>query len=137
MKETLPTVPLSGDDKEILQTIYSTRYKYFIATYGGFLSFLVYYMIRWDEHVIPDVMNGDYAGATEEFFMRYGLTIAIVLTAMTVIYMKRIRAYSKDYKGGCKECVPYVITMKQYFGNTGQYFYRPERPELPAPRSGC
>lgn len=118
----LPTMPLSKDDLEQLQAIYWTRRKLFYGTCSGLFAFFLYAVFRYNTWAVVYLLRGDMRAFLLQFLYGDGLLMAILLIVMTAIYCLRIAPYAVDCKKTCKECVPYVVTMKQYFNTTGQYF---------------
>jgi len=119
------TIPLSPDEKDLLHAIFVTRLRVLVS---GFLlleslffvitlrmSFRRYKVDQydlWDSQHIRHWTAIVFGGMLCLFFIIY----------CACIFFKRVYPFYKDHKCGEKEIVPYLITRKEYFPITNQYF---------------
>jgi len=125
----LPTVPLSKEDLDQLQTIYWTRRKFFYGTCTGLFAFFLYIVFRYNTWAVVYIVRGAIFAFLRQLLYGDGLLIAILLVFLISTYWLRVAPYASDCKRGCKEYVTYTVTMKQYFETTRQYFIGLDDPD--------
>jgi hypothetical protein len=139
-KTSLPTQPLTDEERYHLQTIYGTRQRNFwgvvlflimMGLYGSLLGFgnggsgRSYHGHR----ARPEYKAYDYeiAGVVltreETGLLIAGLIQVVVIGSCARIFFRRVLPFKKDLRLGMKEVVSYTIVRKRYFEHTGQCFF--------------
>lgn len=126
-QETLPTVPLTDEEREHLLIIYHTRLRYFYVVFSLLLAFAIFNSFRVLGKDMSYKMDyevfGHYLTHTELFLGAVTFSSMIFIIPAIRIYKRRILAYKQDAASGVKETVSYTIIDKKYFGNTDQFFF--------------
>ena len=135
-------VPLTDDDKDMLQTIYSARIRLFLITYTVlFIMALIcgYCIDSRDRRHLDKFSMYEYNkthGITkwedtneDKGISRMQMRIisisfleSVVIATGIVVFLRRIQPFKADLKLGMKAKVPYVIVRKEYFPLTNQCY---------------
>lgn len=129
--------PLSEPEKEQLTTIYDQRLRLFVIINVIFVVLALIYssenIHNIDDygHPIPWKKNDDHfnLSATQMYFTSLSFLGYIIVGTGLIIFFKRINPFKQDLKCGEKEIVPYLITRKEYFPITNQYFVALDDPD--------
>lgn len=126
--QTLPTVPLTEDEKHHLQTVYGTRLRNLLSAYLVLVALGLYTSLRafgpkvkyrqYDREIAGIVLTQEQSAMLVAAFIP-----AIIILTGVVFFFKRVYPYRRDLRLGVKEIVSYTIANKRYFEHTGQCFF--------------
>lgn len=131
MSSSLSTVPLTVEDREQLNYIYSKRLNLFIAVYIVLIPFALLCSLRIDRKPrgSDKVIRWNKRESGDGLVDRQGMILINALFLETPlilvgyrIFRRRVYSFKQDVRGGVKECVYYEVIRKQHFETTGQYF---------------
>ncbi|WP_276132957.1 hypothetical protein [Polluticoccus soli] len=137
-KTSLPTVPLTEEERYHLQTIYGTRMRNFggvalflmmMGLYGSIMGFGKSSSSHRSHRTGSEYKAYDYeiAGVVltkeQTGFLIAGLMQVVILGSCARIFFRRVLPFKKDLRLGEKEVVSYTIVKKRYFEHTGQCFF--------------
>ena len=108
------TQQLTADDRDLLQTIYTTRLRFLTAAFAAWMLSTTFYVVLFSHP----------KGSSEIL-----IAVAVVFCLCASGYVIKIEPFKKDIKNGVKEIVPYTIIRKEYFEYTGQYFVALDDPK--------
>jgi len=108
------TEPLTKEDKEMLQSIYTTRLRFLTAAFAVWMLLTSFWV----------VLLAHPKGSSEII-----IAVAVVFCICGATYIIRVEPFKKDVRNGVKEIVPYTIIRKEYFEFTGQYFVALDDPK--------
>ena len=130
----LEAVPLTKEETDHLQVIYTQRFRVFCAGYSFLVGYGLYNTLgrystltreqlseRAGESIDYEVF--DYA--ITRFDMFYILLFffgGLIVISGIITFYKKVYPFKKDIRSGKKEIVGYKIVNKLYFGTTKEYF---------------
>ncbi len=107
------SVPLTADDRFVLETIYRSRIRTFFLVFGALTVLLV-------------LRAGPYlarlGSLSLEGLIGWFVLVFLLLGPALGVFLSAIRPYRRDLRAGFKYCVDEVIIRKEYFPYTDQYF---------------
>jgi len=131
-------VPLTKEEQETLLEVYHVRRRILGVVYFFLLVTALFYAQKID---VYDRYTGKLSSRWEDtadgkFISRLGMKLlnftflggAIAATGV-FFWFKRVYPLKKDADSGVKEKVPFLITRKEYFPLTGQFYVALDDPD--------
>jgi len=106
-------VPLTVDDRLILETIYHSRLRTFSVVFAVMSLVLFWKGGAYLMQLGSASMNG---------LIGWTVLVMLLLCPALIVYFRSIRPYGRDLRAGFKYSVDEAVTGKSYFPHTGQYF---------------
>jgi hypothetical protein len=134
------TVPLTGEEHSFLMTVYKKRRAILLKSFATFVPVMMIASVYCEEQ--PHWYQIDeplwYEHSMEYYYYKRNIYfrhffVGIGLFSAIAVYMNqvRIRSIKRDIVTGVKQKVPYIITCKQYFPMTNQYFIWTDKIDKP------
>ncbi len=119
-------VPLTGEEKNLLLSIYQTRLRFFFIAYLFLVAMIVFQLIRVFGADLMRIKLTEIIGIT---LLMDGIPLFVIFSTGFYVLFKRILPYKRDAKSGMKDKLPYLVTRKEYFYLTGQFFVALDDPD--------
>jgi len=138
MIENNQHVPLTDDEKDLLNTIFNTRIRLFVIVYMIMIiigaisakSGLDYrYNFSNKYHHWEEYPEARTISRSQMYFIGLSFLESIIIGSGIIIFSRRIWCYRRDIESGVKELVPFTIVRKEYFQYTQQYFLGLDNPD--------
>ena len=129
MKPSNPTdlVPLTDDEKDFLLFIFKKRRRLLIMVYSIFIAAVIFIcLFSFGMDTIRNLLVPKDDIKYDSTWAKWLFTLVFISSALlitgTYIYVKRVLPFREDAESGVKERLAYIITRKEYFSLTNQYY---------------
>lgn len=134
MIDGLKTEPLTQYEQDYLMGIYTTRRNCLWQVFVGCFVVMMFFFFSSLYFVVAAFINDLFLGGHETWLVngKYleaaggRMVISVVVSTLAVLntYFFEVIPFKKDVKSGIKLVLPFVITSKEYYPVTDQYFVR-------------
>lgn len=128
------TEPLTQYERDYLMGIYTTRRNCLWQIFAGCFVFMMFFFFSSLYFVVLAFINDLFLGGHETWLVngkylegaavRVAISIVISVIAVCYTYYFEITPFGKDAESGIKQLIPFIITDKEYYPVTDQYFVR-------------
>ena len=130
-------VPLNEEERDLLLEVYKKRARSYAAGYSFFLIASLFLHVRGMNSIFYYLDDLDHYWAMKN---KDGLSMGLLwvikvveiqcmfLIPASILFYRNVFPLKKDAASGEKERIPYIITRKEYFEYTGQYYFALDDP---------